>query len=198
MDFILLSWFVIRIAFFQLSDSAIWRSKLEPVLADLPSSASSSELSASIREIEKCRRLCWVPAPEDLLWPTPAYNASVTRRLIRGEEGGRGGRVTLGHWVQKQFLKIEVKFMYYKTYHFKVNNSVACSPFIISWNHHVCLVAKHFHHSRENLVSIKQLSSTPPPSFHPEHPVFLFPWTCLFGYVTRMEPYNMWPGFTSA
>jgi len=59
------------------------------VLADLPSSASSSKLSAPLREIEKCRPLCWVPTLESLLWPTPAYNTSVIRRLIIGEEGWR-------------------------------------------------------------------------------------------------------------
>jgi len=30
-----------------------------------------------------------VPTLESLLWPTPAYNTSVIRRLIIGEEGWR-------------------------------------------------------------------------------------------------------------
>lgn len=69
----------------KLSDSTPWRSKLERVLTDLPCSASSFKLSAALREIEKCRHLCWVPNPESVLWPTPACSAPVIGRLkIKG------------------------------------------------------------------------------------------------------------------
>lgn len=45
---------------------------------------------------------------------------------------------------------MEVKFTYHEINRFKVNNSVACSTFIMSFNHHVCPVAKHFHNSTVN------------------------------------------------
>lgn len=91
---------------------------------------------------------------------------------------------------------MEVKFTYHEINHFKVNNSVACSTFIMSFNHHVCPVAKHFHNSTVNTCYPSSSHSPLLSLLTLGIQSFCFCELNLFGYFRHVEPYNLWPSIS--